>query len=74
MAISALATEAKATALIAECRRCLKLGVPLQGQYLLDIIDQLESATVNDLSGRTNVSPNSTIDGRNAADATTAGG
>lgn len=74
MAISALATEAKAVALIAEARRCLAIGVGMTGQYLLDLIDQLESATVNDLSGRTNISPNSKVDGRNSTDAATAGG
>jgi hypothetical protein len=68
MAIATLATEAKATALIAECRRCLKLGVSLQGQYLKDVIDQLESATVNDLSGRTNIAPDSAVDGRDTAE------
>ncbi len=73
MAIATLATEAKATALIVECRRCLAIGVPLQSHFLLDIIDQLESATVNDLSGRTDVTPNSLLDGRDAAGKTTAG-
>lgn len=66
MGISAEATETKATALIAECRRCLKLGVPMQGQFIKDVLAQLESATVNDLSGRTNVAVNNAVDGRNA--------
>lgn len=74
MAIASLATETKATALITEARRCLALGTGMTGQFLLNLIDQLESATVNDLSGRTNITPDSKLDGRNAADAATAGG
>lgn len=73
MAISSLATEAKATALIAAARDALAKGTGLSGQYLKDIIDQLESATVNDLSGRTNVSPDSKVDGRDSDERTTAG-
>ncbi len=70
MAIASAATETKATALIAECRRCLSVGVDLKAFYIKQVIDQLESATVNDLSGRTNVSPDNPTDGRNAAEAT----
>lgn len=69
MGISVEATEAKATALITECRRCLSLGVDLKGKYIKDILAQLESATVNDLSGRTNVSPDNAVDGRNTEEA-----
>lgn len=69
MAIATLATEAKATALITECRRCLALGVDLKGQYLKDVIDQLESATVNNLSSRTDVTPSTILDGRDTAEA-----
>lgn len=69
MGISVEATETKATALLTECRRCLAIGVPLSGQYIKDVIAQLESATVNDLSGRTDVSPDNAVDGRNAVEA-----
>lgn len=68
MAIAAAATEAKATALIAECRRCLAYGLDLKGIYVKDVLDQLQSATVNDLSGRTNVSPDNYVDGRTAGE------
>ena len=71
MAIAALATETKATALIAECRRCLNLGVDLKAYYIKHVLDQLESATVNDLSGRTNVTPSSALDGRDAGETAT---
>jgi hypothetical protein len=70
MAIASLATETKATALLTECRRCLAVGVDLRGQFIKDVIDQLESATVNDLSvARTDVTPNTRLDGRNTAEA-----
>lgn len=73
MAIADLATEAKATALIAKCRLRLAQGGEIRGQDLKDVIDQLESVTVNDVTARTNVPPVSEIDGRNAAEKTTAG-
>ncbi len=69
MGISAEATETKATALIAECRRCLAVGAPLAGNYIKDVIAQLESATVNSLTARTDVSPDNKVDGRNAVEA-----
>ena len=68
MGISAEATETKATALIAECRRCLAVGAPLSGQYIKDVIAQLESATVNSLTARTDVLPDTKQDGRNAVE------
>lgn len=68
MAIAAEATEAKATALIAECRRCLSIGVDMKASFIKDILAQLESATVNDLSGRTDVAPSNGIDGRSTAE------
>jgi hypothetical protein len=74
MALSALATEAKATALIAEARRCLAIGDKMKNEFLVDLINQLQLMTTTDCSARTDVSPNSAIDGRNAADQTTAGG
>lgn len=69
MGISAEATEAKATALITECRRCLAVGAPLAGNFIKDVLAQLESATVNDLSARTNVLPDNKQDGRNDIEA-----
>ncbi len=68
MGISAAATEAKAVILITELRRCLSLGVDLKGQYLRDVLDQLESATTNDLSGRTDYAPSNLLDGRSTAE------
>jgi hypothetical protein len=68
MGISAEATEAKATALITEIRRCISIGVPLQGQFLRDVLAQLQSATVNDLSGRTDRLVDNLNDGRSTAE------
>lgn len=68
MGISAEATEAKATALITECRRCLAIGVDLKARYIKDVLAQLESATVNSLTARTDVTPSNDLDGRNAAE------
>lgn len=70
MGISAEATEAKATALITECRRCLATGDHLKGQFIKDVLAQLESATTNNLSGRTDVAPDNAVDGRSTAEAT----
>lgn len=72
MAIATLATEAKATALITECRRCIALGVDLKEPYIRQVIDQLESASVNDLSARTNVALAHVVDGRSTAEAAVA--
>ncbi len=68
MAIATLATEAKATALIAACRAALARGGVIYGQLLKNVIDQLESASVNDLSSRTNVALDHINDGRDAAE------
>lgn len=68
MTIAAEATETKAVALITEIRRCLALGVDLKGQYLKDALAQLESATTNDLTGRTDYAPSNLVDGRNTAE------
>lgn len=72
MAIATLATEAKATALIAACREALAKGTEIRGQLLKNVIDQLESCTVNDLTARVDVPVNNPLDGRNAAEATIA--
>ncbi len=68
MAIATVASETKATALLTECRRCLAVGAELKARYIKDVIDQLENATVTDTSGRTNVSPSHTLDGRSTAE------
>jgi hypothetical protein len=70
MGISAAATETIATALIAECRRCINTGNDLKGLYIRQVLDQLESATVNDLSGRTDVPVNNFVDGRTPGEIT----
>jgi len=69
MTIAAEATEAKATALITECRRCLALGVDLKGQFIKDVLAQLESVTITDVTARTDVAANNALDGRNATEA-----
>ena len=69
MGISVEATEAKSTALITECRRCLALGVDMKAKFIKDVLAQLESATVNDLSGRTDKTPDNALDGRNTTEA-----
>lgn len=71
MAIATLATEAKATALITECQRALGCGGEISGQFLKNLIDQLESFSVNDTSGRTNRTTEAVIDGRDAAEEAT---
>lgn len=69
MGISVEATETKATALLTECRRCLAVGAELSGQYIKDLIAQLESGTTNNLASRTNVTPDNQVDGRNTTEA-----
>ncbi len=71
MAIATVASEAKATALLTECRRCLAYGMDLKGTFIKDAIDPLENATVTDTSGRTNVASASfhLQDGRSTAEA-----
>lgn len=66
--ITAEATETKATALIATIRTKLAIGGSVRGQDLKDMLAQLESATTNDLSARTNVTPNEVLDGRSTAE------
>lgn len=68
MGVSAEATETKATALITECRRCLAIGVDMKASFIKDVLAQLESATVNDLTARTDVPVSNAIDGRSTAE------
>lgn len=77
MAIATLATEAKAVLLHTEARRCIRTGCAPSdltyggglGQFMKDIIDQLESATVNSLTARTDIAATDDLnDGRDATE------
>ncbi len=70
MGISAEATEAVSVTLMTELRRCLALGVEMKGPFIKSLLAQLESFSVNDVSGaRTDVLPDNPVDGRNTAEA-----
>ena len=73
MALSDLATETLATALIAEGRRCLRLGVDMKATYIQQMIWQLELATTSSLTSRVDVSPDYILDGENDGQLATAG-
>ena len=66
--ISSEATAGASVTLMAECRRCISLGVDMKAPFIKMVIAQLESATVNDLSSRADVAPANDIDGRNTAE------
>ncbi len=68
MGIAAEATEASSVLLIAELRRCLSIGVPLEGRWIKNALAQLQSATVNSLTARTDVAVSNQVDGRNTAE------
>ncbi len=68
MGISAAATEAKAVALVAECRRCINTGCDLKGLFIKQVLDQLQSATTNSLTGRVDIVPDNFVDGRTAGE------
>ncbi len=68
MGISAEATEAASVLLIAECRRCLQLGVDMKAPWIKSCLGQLESATVNSLTGRADVTVDNLNDGRSTAE------
>ena len=68
MTIAAAATEAKAVALVAECRRCINTGCDLKGLYIKQVLDQLQSATTNSLTGRVDIVPDNFVDGRTAGE------
>lgn len=69
MSITAVASETKASALLAECRRCLAFGLTLSAPFIKDVIDQMENASVTDTSARANLSTvNSISDGRSTAE------
>lgn len=68
MTISAVATEAKAILCVAECRRCLKLGVDMKAPYIKMVLDQLENQTVTNVTSFADIGQDNTNDGRNAAE------
>ncbi len=68
MGISAEATEASSVLLIAELRRCLRIGCDLKAPWIKNALGQLESATVNSLTARVDVAVDNLVDGRNAAE------
>lgn len=69
MTVHAAVTEAvNGTALLAECRRCLSLGVDLKAKYIKQVIDLIEDAAITDLTGWTQATDNTT-DGRSTAEA-----
>ncbi len=70
MGISAAATETIAIALVAECRRCINTGCDLKGLYIKQVLDQLQSATVNSLTGRADIVPDNFVDGRTPGEIT----
>ena len=58
MTIAVEATEAKATALITECRRCLAIGVDLKGQFIKDVRDgcaDLPAVLISEVARREDV-------------------
>ncbi len=69
MTIAAAVTEAKnGTALLAECRRCISIGVDLKLPYIKHVIDLIENAAITDMTAWTQATNNVT-DGRSTAEA-----
>ncbi len=69
MTIAAAVTEAKnGVLLLAECRRCISIGIPLSGYWIQRVIDLIENATIATLAGWTDVTVNNQTDGRSAAE------
>lgn len=69
MTVHAVVTEAiNGTALLAECRRCLALGVDLKARYIKDVIELIEDCAITDLTAWTQAVNNDT-DGRNTEEA-----
>ncbi len=68
MTVAAEVTEAlNGTALLAECRRCLRHGDHLKGIWIRRVISLIENAAIADLSTWTQAVDNHE-DGRNAAE------
>ncbi len=71
MTIAAAVTEAKnGVLLLAECRRCISIGVKLDGYWIQRVIDLIENATIASLAAWTDVTANTTLDGRSTAEVT----
>ncbi len=69
MTVAAEVTEAlHSTALLAECRRCLSIGVDLKSYYIKQVIGLIENVTIADLSAWTDKAVNNQTDGRNTAE------
>ncbi len=69
MTVAAVTTEAiNGTALLAECRRCLSLGVDLKAPYIKDVIELIENAAITDMTAWTQA-VNNALDGRDTTEA-----
>jgi len=69
MTIHAAVSEAtNGTALLAECRRCLSLGVDMKAYWIKKTIDLIEEAAITDITAWTQAVSNS-LDGRDTAEA-----
>ncbi len=68
MTIAAEATEANGILLVAECRRCLQLGVNMTARFIKMALALAESCTTNSLTGRADITPDNPVDGRNTAE------
>ncbi len=68
MTIAAEATEANGILLIAECRRCLQLGVNMTARWIKMALALAESCTTNDLTGRVDQAVSNSVDGRSTAE------
>ncbi len=70
MTVAAVTTEAtNGTALLAECRRCLGLGIDLKAFYIKDVIELIENAAITDMTAWVQAVDN-VSDGRNTEEAT----
>lgn len=71
MAIGSAVTEAlNGTLLLAECRRCLSLGVDMKGYWVQRVIDLIENISVASLAAWADVTPDTKTDGRSTAEET----
>ncbi len=69
MTIAAAVTEAKnGVLLLAECRRCIAIGVDMKGYWVQRVIDLIENATIATLAAWTDIPVNNSTDGRDAAE------
>ena len=68
MTIAAEATEANGVLLVAECRRCLAIGVKMDAPFIKMALALAESCTTNSLTARADITPSNLVDGRNTAE------